>query len=138
MIKRNILYWLCIIIFPFYLIIGIPNIMEYFTTSNVLGDIDTNIILAVLHLLCAIFLCYLITRWYRCASNIVSTVCFALCFIVLMMILISETFYPLFLLPSSVEQDLSLLYMLNFLYLFLIFFSNKARLQKQEEEYFED
>ena len=138
MIKRNILYWLCIIIFPFYLIIGIPNIMEYFTTSNVLGDIDTNIILAVLHLFCAVFLCYLITRWHRCASNIVSTVCFALCFIVLMMILISETFYPLFLLPSSVEQDLSLLYMLNFLYLFLIFFSNKARLQKQEEEDFED
>ena len=138
MIKRNILYWLCIIIFPFYLIIGIPNIMEYFTTSNVLGDIDLNIILAVLHLLCAVFLCYLITRWHRCASNIVSTVCFALCFIVLVMILISETFYPLFLLPSSVEQDLSLLYMLNFLYLLLIFFSNKARLQKQEEEYFED
>lgn len=138
MIKRNILYWLCIIIFPFYLIIGIPNIMEYFTTSNVLGDIYTNIILAVLHLFCAVFLCYLITRWHRCASNIVSTVCFAFCFIVLMMILISETFYPLFLLPSSVEQDLSLLYMLNFLYLFLIFFSNKARLQKQEEEDFED
>ena len=112
--------------------------MEYFTTSNVLGDIDTNIILAVLHLFCAVFLCYLITLWHRCASNIVSTVCFALCFIVLMMILISETFYPLFLLPSSVEQDLSLLYMLNFLYLLLIFFSNKARLQKQEEEDFED
>ena len=122
MIKRNILYWLCIIIFPFYLIIGIPNIMEYFTTSNVLGDIDL----------------YLITRWHRCASNIVSTVCFALCFIALVMILISETFYPLFLLPSSVEQDLSLLYMLNFLYLFLIFFSNKARLQKQEKEDIED
>lgn len=138
MIKRNILYWLCIIIFPFYLIIGIPNIMEYFTTSNVLGDIDTNIILVVLHLFCAIFLCYLITRWHRCASNIVSTVCFALCFIILMMILISETFYPLFLLPSSVEQDLSLLYMLNFLYLLLIFFSNKARLQKQEKEDIED